>query len=70
MRKLWLISKFMTSQTGQQKIRIHILPNISRIKDSQVMKLGQLIKYSLRNIFVQKIMQKIREASSGLLFIF
>ena len=29
-RKLWLISKFMISQTGQQIITTHILPNISR----------------------------------------
>ena len=28
MRKLRLISKFMTSQTGQQIIATHILPNI------------------------------------------
>ena len=28
-RKLCLISKFITSETGQQIITIHILPNIS-----------------------------------------
>ena len=40
-RKLMLISKFVTSQTGQQVITIHILPNISRSK-------------VMRNIFLVK----------------
>ena len=31
-RKLWLFSKFMTSQTGQQIITTHILRNISIAK--------------------------------------
>ena len=35
-------SKFMTSQTRKQIITIHTLPNISRIKDNQTMKFGQL----------------------------
>ena len=34
----------MTSQPGQQTITIHILHNISRSKDNQVMKLGQVIE--------------------------
>ena len=41
----------MTSQTGQQIITIHILPNILRSKDNQVMKFGQLIQWNVRNIF-------------------
>ena len=45
-RKLRLISKFMTSQTGQQIITMHIIPNISRRKGNQAMKFGQLIKYN------------------------
>ena len=44
----------MTSQPGKQTIAIHILPNISRNKGSQTMKLGQLIEYSKRNIFIEK----------------
>ena len=44
----------MTSQTGQQIITIHILPNISRSKENQVMKFGQLAKYDKRNIFLEK----------------
>ena len=42
----------MTSQPGQQTIAIHILPNISRSKGNQTMKLEQLITYSKRNIFL------------------
>ena len=41
----------MTSQTGLQTIAIHILPNISQIKENQAIKLGQLIKYNKINIF-------------------
>ena len=33
-----MITKFMTSQTGQQLMTIHILPNISRIKGHQTIK--------------------------------
>ena len=46
-RKLWLISKFMTSKTEQQLIAIHILPNIQRSKGNQAMKFSQLIKYDI-----------------------
>ena len=46
----------MTSQTGQKIITIHKLPNISRTKDNQAMKLGQLIKYDER-----KTTQKMRQ---------
>ena len=34
----------MKSQPGQKTITIHILPNISRSKGNQAMKLGQLIE--------------------------
>ena len=34
-KKAKVNSKFMTSQTGQQIITIHILPNISRSKGNQ-----------------------------------
>ena len=43
----------MTSQTGKQIITIHILPNISRNKDKQRMKFGQLIEYNSRNSFLE-----------------
>ena len=42
----------MISQPGLQTITIHILSNISRSKGNQ-MKLGQLIEYNKRNIFLQ-----------------
>ena len=42
-RKIRLISKFMTSKPGLQTIPIHILPNISQSKSNQTMKFGQLI---------------------------
>ena len=61
----------MTSQPGLQTIAIHILLNISQIKDNQAMKLGQLIDYCKRNIFLQKLYGKWgRETSSRPRFIF
>ena len=50
--KIGLISKFMTSQPGQQTVAIYILPNISRSKSNQIMKLSQSIAYNKRNIFI------------------
>ena len=44
----------MMSQTEQQIITIHILPNISRIKSFKTMKFSQLINYNVKNIFHQK----------------
>ena len=35
-----------------------LLPNIFRSKSNKSMKLGQLIKYSLRNIFLEKSCRK------------
>ena len=42
-RKIRLISKFMTSQPGQRTITTH-QPKISRSKGSQAMKFGQVIE--------------------------
>ena len=47
----------MTSHPGWQTIAIHILPNISRSKENQTMKIGQLIE-SLEKIFVEKSYSK------------
>ena len=44
----------MTSQPGKQITGIQILFNISRSKDNQAMKLGQLMEYNIRNIFLEK----------------
>ena len=57
-KKLSLISKFMTSQTEQQKITIIIFHNISKSKSNQAMKFGQLIEQKVRNIFLQKSCKK------------
>ena len=43
----------MTSPTGKQIITIHILPDISRSNDNQILKFGQLIEYNVRDIFLQ-----------------
>ena len=48
----------MTSQAGRQTITIQILPNISKNKDNQTLKFGQLIEYNVRNIFHQKPCQE------------
>ena len=60
-RKIKLISNFMTSQLGKQTIVIHTLPNISRSKGNQTMKFDQLIEYYMRNIFLKNHMQNVVE---------
>ena len=50
--------KFMTSQAGQQKNTIHILPNISKNKGNQTVKFEQLLEYKMRNIFFEKVYTK------------
>ena len=44
----------MTLQTGKDVATIHILPNVSNIKDNQTMKFVQLIGYNIRNAFLEK----------------
>ena len=44
----------MTSKTEQQIITMHILPNISRSKENETMKFGQLIEHNMRNISLGK----------------
>ena len=48
----------MTSKTVQQIISLHIFPNISRSKGNQALTSGQLIGYSMRNIFLEKLYTK------------
>ena len=50
--RIRLISKFITSQPSLQRITTHIFFNISRIKDNQAMKFGQIIEHPKRNIFL------------------
>ena len=54
----------MTSQPGKQTIAIHILPYISRSKDNQTVKFGQLIEYNMRKIFLEKSYPKCRGETS------
>ena len=51
---LTLILKFMTSQTGKQRITIQILLNISRAKGQQTTKFVELTEYNIRNVFLKK----------------
>ena len=44
----------MGAQRGNQTIAIQLMSNISRNKGNQAMKFGQLIKYNMRNIFIEK----------------
>ena len=44
----------MTSQSGKLTIVIQVLRNILRNKDNQAMKFGQLRKYNMKNIFLEK----------------
>ena len=57
-RKIRLISKYMTSQPRKQTNAIHILLNISRSKGYQKIKLGYVIEYNTRNIFLEKSYSK------------
>ena len=48
-----LMSNFMALKTGKLIIAIEILTNISRGKGNQVVKFGQLIEYSVKNVFLK-----------------
>ena len=54
LRKIRLISKFMTSQPGKQTIAIYILSNTWRNKGKQTMKFGQLLEHNTKNNFLEK----------------
>ena len=51
-------------------ITIHILPNISRSKGNQAMKLGQVTQYNKRNLFLQSSCRIWDMKSSLALFLF
>ena len=42
----------MTSQTDNKQSQNKLLPDISRNKGYQTMKLGQLIEYNMRNVLL------------------
>ena len=58
-RKIRLISKFITSKPGLKIITIHVLTNILRSKGNQEMEFGKLREYNSRNIFLKKSYTKI-----------
>ena len=61
-RKIKLISNFMTSQPGKKTIAIHILPNISRSKCNQIMEFDQLIEYNIKTFFLEEsYLKRVRE---------
>ena len=45
----------MMSQPRKQAIPIHILSYISRCKENQTLKVGQLIEYNMRRIFLENL---------------
>ena len=51
----------MTPRPRKKTIAIHILPNISKSKGNQKMKLGQLIEYNMRNNFLKNRKQNAVE---------
>ena len=40
----------MTSKPGKQTVAMHVLPNISRSNDNQMMKFGQSVECYMGNI--------------------
>ena len=56
--KIRLISIFIRSQPGKQRIGIHILSNISRSKISQTIKFGQLIETFFMESYTQNVVEK------------
>ena len=54
----------MMSQPGKETIAIHVLPFISRSKDNQAVKFGQLIEYNMRKILPEKSYSKYGRETS------
>ena len=46
---------------NKQTIVIRMLPNISRSKNNQTMKFGQLIECNMKNVFFEKHAQNVVE---------
>ena len=67
-RKARITSKFMTSSTEKQIIKIHILANIPRSKGNQTVKFDLLIEYNIRNIFLEKSYLKCGGKTSQTVF--
>ena len=54
-RKLRLILKSVSSQTGQRIITMHLLPSISRSKGNQAKKFIYLIECNMKTTFLQTL---------------
>ena len=66
-RKLRLTSKFMTSQTGKQIITIWKLPNISRGKGNQAIKMRMRQRDQFQTTFrFKKALYKVKASGSTL----
>ena len=50
---------FTRSQPGKQRVRINILPNISRGKVNQIIKFGQLIETFFLKNYTQNVLEKL-----------
>ena len=53
-----IIGSKLMSHAMQEIMTIHILSNISRIEDNDAVKVGQLMRYSVTNIFLNKLRRK------------
>ena len=58
----------MTSQPGKRTNVVHILLNISRRKDNETLKFGQLIECNMRNVFLEKSYTKCGRKTISRLF--
>ena len=58
----------MMSQPGKRTNAIHILPNMSRSKGNQTMKVGQLIENDTENMFLEKSYTKCGGKTSPIFF--
>ena len=56
---------FMTFMTGQQVITIHMLSKITKSKDNQAMKFGQLIEGKMIYIYIYIFFENSYEKCGG-----
>ena len=60
----------MTPSPGKQITTKYILPIISRNECNQIVKISQLLKCSMKNIFIQKSCRKWRKKTSSRLLLY
>ena len=58
-RKPRQASKSKTLQTRLKSFSINIMPDISRSKGNQTIKIGQLIGNNMKNFFLEKVIDKM-----------